>query len=511
MIQRLFLSMLCSFAFASLNAYGHIKTLYNSLDTASIPQHLAFYELYPSTPEGKSALQHAWKLLAGNENIQQNALFLSSAYTSASSAVSNLINKPHNDAISILSDDEVNAVNILGQRLANRKLKGYQATTEKDVLLLEPDQVDLARGLFLTELGEDTEALKKIRSYEALMDLMALQILSKLPQNPSPLAKVKALNEFIFEEQNFRFPPHSLYAKDIDVYTFLPHVLDSRRGVCLGVSILYICLAQRLNLPLEMVTPPGHIYVRYRDGDRIINIETTARGINLESEEYLGINTRLLQQRNVKDIIGLAHFNQASVHWQQEKYEKALASYQKAYRYLPDDMLLKELMGYSYLFGDQIEKGQELLKQVSNHTPDYAVYKETIAEDYLNGKTNIEGIKAIFMPVDELRESIIKKRKALEKTLKEYPTFRAALFNLAVTWLQLHRTKEALEILEQYHALESKDPAAEYYLAALYAVRLDYDKAWDHLKNAEKITRSRNHDPKPLRHFRLELALQCPE
>ena len=76
----------------------------------------------------------------------------------------------------------------------------------------------------------------------------------------------------------FRFPPHSLYAKDIDVYTFLPSVLDSRRGVCLGVSILYLCLAQRLDLPLEAMTPPGHIYVRYGED---LNIETTARGIDV--------------------------------------------------------------------------------------------------------------------------------------------------------------------------------------------------------------------------------------
>src|SRR5665647_1570782 len=105
---------------------------------------------------------------------------------------------------------------------------------------------------------------------------MALQILARLPPKASPQQKILKINELIFDEMRFRFPPHSLYAKDIDVYTFLPSVLDSHRGVCLGVSILYLCIAQRLDLNLEMITPPGHIYVRYRTTDQTINIETTA-------------------------------------------------------------------------------------------------------------------------------------------------------------------------------------------------------------------------------------------
>src|SRR6202044_1243325 len=124
--------------------------------------------------------------------------------------------------------------------------------------------------------------------------------------NATPQQKIDAINSFIFEEMGFRFPPHSRYAKDIDIYTFLPSVLDSRRGVCLGVSILYLCLAQRLGLNLEMITPPGHIYIRYHEGENIINIETTCRGIHMDSEDYLGINTRCLQMRNIKEVIGLA-------------------------------------------------------------------------------------------------------------------------------------------------------------------------------------------------------------
>ena len=148
----------------------------------------------------------------------------------------------------------------------------------------------------------------------------------------------------------FRFPPHSLYAKDIDLYTFLPSVLDSRKGVCLGVSILYLCLAQRIDLPLEIITPPGHIYVRYRNKESITNIETTARGINLPSDTYLGINTRKLMQRTIKEVIGMAFVNQASAVWGKEDYLTTVSLYEKSALYLPDDPLLKMFLGFNYLF-----------------------------------------------------------------------------------------------------------------------------------------------------------------
>lgn len=483
-----------------------IKTLYASLDQYSVAQHLALYELYPDSPMGQKALRDAWGLLTQNNDSFPNAIPL---LNSALPAIIGLVNKQQDAPTLNLSDEEFALIDKLASTLSNRKLKGHWAKSEAEVLLLPSEEIDLARGLLLTELGE--KSIHKIRSYETLIDLMALQIRARLPQNASPAVKIRAMNDFVFGEMGFRFPPHSTYAKDIDLYTFLPSVLDSRRGVCLGVSILYICLAQRLNLTLEMITPPGHIYVRYRDSNGEINIETTARGIHVDSEEYLSLETRSLQQRNVKEVIGLAHFNQASVFWKQEEYQKALDSYEKAKHYLPNDKLLMELMGYNYLFVGRIEEGKKLLEEVRHHIPEHAIAAENMADDYLSGNMDSEAIKALFIYVDETRASIIKKRKALEKAVERYPKFRAGQFQLAVTWLQLHREPEALEVLQRYHLLESNDPTAEYYLSMLYAKRFDYNKAWEHLRRVEKIVKAKNYTPKQLKSLRKELALLSPE
>jgi len=488
-----------------------LKVLYNSLDPHSIPQHLALYELYPNTKEGQQALQDAYSLLAGRSTFLNEAIPLPSSFSYSIDALIGLVNKNSDSHHVELTKAELACVDRLASRLPNRKLPGYRIQSEEELLKLKPSEIDLAHGILISQFGSSQPAFSQIRSYEAAIDLMALQILTRISLTDSPKAKVRALNHFIFEEIGFRFPPHSSYSKEIDHYTFLPSVLDSRRGVCLGVSILYICLAQRLNLDLEIVTPPGHIFVRWHEGDETINIETTARGIHLKDEDYLGMDTLALQQRNVKETIGMAYFNQASVFWERDDYDKAMESYRKAQLFLPDDKQLIELMGYiSLLQGDE-KQGKMFLQQIRDHIPDHAVSKNSIAEDYLSGNVGSDAIKAIFKHVDETRLSLLEKRQELERILQKYPKFREGLFSLAGIWLQLHRTGEALEVLERYHEIDQNNATIEYYLAALYAERTDYNNAWKHFRLSEALVKRRGHEPKALSTFRQELASLCPE
>jgi tetratricopeptide (TPR) repeat protein len=487
-----------------------LKTLFNSLDPHSVSQHLAFYELYSETKEGTTALKRAWQLLGGGGPLSEKESATTLPIVDFQAIIS-LVTRQSFDAPVKLSEEQLDLITKISSRLCNRKLKGYRVWTKEEVLQLLPEEVDLARGLLIFQFDESNDPKNEIRQYEASIDLIALQIAARLPANATYEDKIREINRFIFQEMQFRFPPHSLYANDIDLYTFLPSVLDSRQGVCLGVSILYLSLAQRLDLSLEIITPPGHIYVRYNNGRKIINIETTARGIDLPSETYLGINTRHLQKRDIKEVIGMAFFNQAAVFWSKQDYAKTVTLYEKALPFLSKDPLLKMFMGFNYLFVGRNSEGIKLLREIRHLTFDEAVSPETIPDDYLSGKIDVEGIKAIFLPVDETRESILKKQKELEQILKRYPNFRAGTLHLATTWLQLGRTNEAKEILETYHKLDPHYCVVEYYLAVLSINRLDYHQSWNYLKQAESLAASRGHHPKALRAIRESLCRSCPE
>ena len=494
---------LFSFMVASLTA------LYSTLDPTSVAQHFAFYELYPKTVEGKQALKVAWDLLSGGRSGSDPEMVLP---TLDPKPIINFVNRSSQTNFEMLTEEELAVIEKLSQHLGNRKLKGSHIWDQQALLSLPPEEIDLARGLMLVVMGGGADLKNKVRSYEASMDLMALQISARLTKEAGPLEKIRAINDYIFSEMRFRFPPHSLHAKDIDVYTFLPSVLDGRRGVCLGVSILYLCLAQRLGLELEAITPPGHIYVRHRSSEGLItNIETTARGIDIPSERYLGIETKKLQTRTIKEVIGLAFMNQAAVSWHREDSKTAATLYEKAQPFLKEDYLLNMFLGFNYLFIGKIQEGKTLLKQVKGHIPEHAISADTITEDYLLGRADAEAIQAVYAEVDETRDSILKKQKKLEGVVQQFPHFRQAVFHLAVTYLQLGREKEALPLLEKYIEMNPEDPTVNYYIAAIQFQRKNFNKAWKFLKQSEAIVFPKDHQPRALKDLRKALLRSCPE
>jgi len=472
-----------------------IKNLWNRLDPASIPQGFAFYDLYPESVEGKKALQRLKKLLGVEESISIE--LLAPQFTHLQGAC--------------FTQEGLQLVEKLAYHLPNRRLKGYFAKSEAEVLALPPEEIDLGKALLFSQLGEREGAERQAREYSALLDLMALEILAYLPEHPTPMDKIVATNRLIFEEMGFRFPPHSIYAKDIDLYTFLPSVMDNHLGVCLGVAALYLAVAQRIDLPLEAITPPGHIYVRYREGETCVNIETTARGIDLPTEHYLNMNTYYLPVRGIKEVVGFTHVNEGSLHLQNEEYEKAIASYQKAFLYLPEEILVKELLGFCYLFTGKKEEGEAFLRKIPLEPAVGSIKKDTMVEDYFNQKVDEEGLKAVFMMVDETLESVLKKQKRLQRVVKRYPEFREGLEHLAVTWVQMRRPKEALQVLEKFHAIDPTHPTIEYYLAVLQGERHHYAAAWDYLHVAEKLTLAYHFSPKALKELRQQLLPCCPE
>lgn len=485
-----------------------LSALYSTLDPTSVSQHFAFYELYPKTIEGKQALKHAWTLLSRGSPHSDPELILP---TLDPRPLINFVNRSTQETHVLLNEEELLVIQKLSKHLLNRNLKGYGIWDQSVLHELPNEEIDLARGLLLSELGNSEDARLKILSYEASLDLMALQISARLPQEASPKEKIRAISDYIFSEMRFRFPPHSLHAKDIDIYTFLPSVLDSRRGVCLGVSILYLSLAQRLGLDLEVITPPGHIYVRYVSPDgEVLNIETTARGIDIPSEMYLGVETKSLQKRDIKQVIGLAFMNHAAVCWHRNDPETAVVLYEKARPFLKKDYLLNMFLGFNYLFVGKEKEGRALLEAIKGKVPDHAIVSDSVTEDYLNGFASSEAIQAIYSEVNETRDSILEKQKKLEKIVEAYPQFRQGIFHLAVTWLQLGREKEALPILEKYISMNPNDPTVNYYLSAIHFQRRNYNKSWEYLEKAEAIVFKKNHKPRALKELHLALIRACP-
>lgn len=505
-----FLLPLNSFAAAPQPSSAKIYALYCGLDPHSISQNFSFWELYSTTNEGKKALQRGWELLNSHNPHKSAAVPLHLPPKALNLLVNRLVTPSTTVAWDQIDSCSLQAIEAISSHLCNRQLKGYDISDENALLSLPEEEIDLATALLITDSEAKGEEQKKF--YCLSLDLMALQIAAKLPPYVSGEQKIRAINDFIFKEQGFRFPPQSKYRGDIDIYTFLPTVLDKKKGVCLGISLVYLCIAQRLGLPLEVITPPGHIYLRYRREDgSYLNIETTARGMHIESEEYLGIEWHRFTPRTIKETVGLMQMNSAAFWWQKENYAKALECYKKALPFLPEDPLLKELMAYQYLFLGEKEKGMSLLHQVADCQESGRVCVATTAKDYLLERTSLDGIQALFLPEEEKRKALLEKKDKLQNIVSIYPQFRSGLFALASCWLKLHRYKEAISCLENYHAIDSEEIGVEFILSVLYCERKDYKNAWRHFHAAKQIADKVQYNPKELKELYRQLCHLSPE
>ena len=175
------------------------KALYDSLDPTSISEHLAFYELYKDTPSGKKALEDTWKLISKGQ-YEKRASLPPLAFPANIDSFIQLIqpdSRSQKQGFEI-SDEALSCLENLASYLPNRSLKGYKVNTLEEVLSLKDEEIDLAHALFLLQFGKDEVGLHKRRTYEAAIDLMALQVLAKVSLDADPVEKIRIINQLIF-------------------------------------------------------------------------------------------------------------------------------------------------------------------------------------------------------------------------------------------------------------------------------------------------------------------------
>jgi len=127
------------------------------------------------------------------------------------------------------------------------------------------------------------------QAYRRRLDDWGRTLRARLPQDPEIEDSIRALNDFLFAELGFQGNLDNYYDPR---NSFMNDVLDSRRGIPLTLSIVYIELGRRLGLPLEGVSFPGHFLVKLSLADGAVVLDPFNRGVSL-SEDDLG---RLLRE-----------------------------------------------------------------------------------------------------------------------------------------------------------------------------------------------------------------------
>jgi len=68
---------------------------------------------------------------------------------------------------------------------------------------------------------------------------------------------------------------------------FVNGLMDTRRGTCISMHVVYLLIAERLGWPIHGVTVKDHLFCRWDDGRYRANLEGTARGAAPQDSDYI--------------------------------------------------------------------------------------------------------------------------------------------------------------------------------------------------------------------------------
>lgn len=122
----------------------------------------------------------------------------------------------------------------------------------------DEDRLDLERGAFL--FARYAYPGLDVSAYVRTLDVMAEEVRERMGMRVSGEEAVKTLGRYLFTEQGFRGNTKNYYEPD---NSYLNRVLDRRTGIPISLSVLYLLIGKRLNLPVHGVGMPGHFLVKF--------------------------------------------------------------------------------------------------------------------------------------------------------------------------------------------------------------------------------------------------------
>jgi regulator of sirC expression with transglutaminase-like and TPR domain len=181
-------------------------------------------------------------------------------------------------------------------------------------------QLDVMRGALLIAKLDNEEL--DVDAYLAEVDRLGRQVAGALPKDAGADKRIEALNRFLFQERGYHGSRGDYYAR---ANSYLNEVIDDREGIPITLSILYMTLAHKLDLPIVGVGLPGHFVVHHEpkkgkpqlidvfDGGTLLSQEDAARhvlkitGKEMEEKHLREVPKKAILTRMLHNLINIAN------------------------------------------------------------------------------------------------------------------------------------------------------------------------------------------------------------
>ena len=148
-------------------------------------------------------------------------------------------------------------------------------------------------GLIQAALSVSLHALDDCEpaQVERRLNEMAEKVAAKAG-NASLEARLAHLHHVLYDMEGFVGDNGQYYNP---LTSYLPAVLESRRGIPITLALIYKAVAERVGLEVDGVNAPGHFLVRVRDSHGWLLIDPFHRGNVLTEDEAYDLIDRVFQ------------------------------------------------------------------------------------------------------------------------------------------------------------------------------------------------------------------------
>ena len=211
-------------------------------------------------------------------------------------------------AVPLLQEAEIEQPE-MADRIASvlEEIRGGKLEDELADLAALPDQaLSLEVGAFL--IARYAYPMLNVVQYCDQLDTMAHEVRTRIGHRASGEEAVNALNRYLFMEQGFKGNTKNYYEVE---NSYINCVMDRRIGIPISLSVIYLLIGQRLELPLYGIGMPGHFLVKYESDRYKIFIDCFNGGALLTerncarflTEAGYGFDDKYLQKSPVRAIL----------------------------------------------------------------------------------------------------------------------------------------------------------------------------------------------------------------
>ncbi len=181
--------------------------------------------------------------------------------------------------------------------------------------------------------------------FQSMIDSICDALKEKGKENFNTPLLADSIINIVYKEWDITFDPDQE-----KISSLLPHMLVlQKKGSCLGVSLLFLLIAEKLDYPIYGVLLPGHFFVRYDDGKTYRNIEPNKKGYSHPSAYYrrrYNVDDNCwytMKNLSREETAAVLYFNIANICLKMENFSEAKKYYNKT---------IKDLDGFPEAWGN---------------------------------------------------------------------------------------------------------------------------------------------------------------